>query len=167
MNDGRSNKLSSRFELLENAYVSMGLVNMKSDNDGSLQEYFIKLTKKQELLNIRYKHFEEWLNNNDFDKIMYRLILEHDEEYFDKCYHNGFMPFPNNKMDFIINYVSNTSIQHPIIVKDLECNFPNKIWEFRGYYFQHVHEKRTIIKIFNKDDLRLLLELWKEKKCFD
>jgi len=125
----------------------------------STKKYFEKLAEKQALQNSRFKRFEEWLENNDFDKLMYRLILEHGDDYIDKCYHNGFMPFPNRKLSFVIDYVTRDDVPHPVSVKELECDFANDIWEFRGYYFQNIFGQGTITRIYNKDDLRLLLQL--------
>ena len=88
---------------------------------------------------------------------MYRLILEHDDDYIDKCYHNGYMPSPNNKLNFVIGYVFDNLAE--IGVNELDCDFPNDIRQFKGYYFQHIHGQGTITRIYNKDDNRLLLQL--------
>ena len=119
--------------------------------------YFRGLVEKQRLKEARHGRFEAWLEDNDFDKLMYRLILEHGDEYIDKCYHNGFMPFPNRKLAFVIGYVVDNLAS--INVTELDCDFPNEIWQFKGYYFQHIHGQGTIVRIYNKDDLRQLLQL--------
>ena len=121
------------------------------------EQYFLELAKKQELREARHRRFEEWLKTNDFDKLMYRLILEHDDDYIDKCYHNGCMPYPNNKLSFVIGYVFDNLAQ--INVSELDCDFANDIRQFKGYYFQHIHGQGTITRIYNKDDNRLLLQL--------
>jgi hypothetical protein len=125
----------------------------------AVQQYFEDLTKKQKIINQRYKRFEEWLKTNDFDKLMYRLINEYNDEYIEKCYHEGRKPYPNNKLIFIINYVTRNDAAHPVNVKKLKCDFPNDIWKFKGYYFQFIYGQGTLIRIYNKDDMRLLLEL--------
>ena len=121
------------------------------------EKFFEKERLEVEIQEGRYKRFETWLENNDFDKLMSRLILEHNDEYIDKCYHNGFMPFPNRKLAFVIGYVCDNLAS--INVTELDCNFPNQIWQFKGYYFQHIHGQGTIVRIYNKDDLRQLLQL--------
>lgn len=50
---------------------------VESDED---KAYFENENRKLELKHKRYARFEEWLKHNDFDRLMYRLILEHDEE---------------------------------------------------------------------------------------
>ena len=122
-----------------------------------MEKYFQDIAKKQALKEKRYRRFEEWLETNDFDKLMYRLILEHGDEYIDKCYHNGYMPHPNRKLGFVISYVVHNHA--PITVSELDCNFANSVHQFKGYYFQHIHGQGTITRIYNKDDLRLLLQL--------
>ena len=64
----------------------------------SMKNYFDKLADKEALDKKRFKRFEKWLETNDFNVLMERLISEHDDNYIDKCYHNGYMPYPNRKL---------------------------------------------------------------------
>ena len=121
------------------------------------EAYFQGLQDKQEVLEARHRRFETWLETNDFDVLMERLISEHDDDYIDKCYRNGYMPHPNNKLNFVIGYVVDNHA--PIQVSELDCDFPNQIWQFRGYYFQHIHGQGTITRIYKKNDLTYLLQL--------
>jgi len=121
------------------------------------EAYFQGLRDKQALQEARYLRFEKWLEDNDFDKLIYRLILEHDDDYIDKCYHNGYMPMPNNKLGFVIDYVFENLAS--INVTELDCDFANDIRFFKGYYFQMIHGQGVITRIYNKDDMRKLLQL--------
>ena len=121
------------------------------------EKFFEKERLEVEIQEGRYKRFETWLENNDFDKLMSRLILEHDDSYIKKCYDKGYMPFANRKLAFVIGYVCDNLAS--INVNELDCDFPNQIWQFRGYYFQHIHGQGTITKIYNKNDLRELLTI--------
>ena len=58
-------------------------------NSEEVNMIFEKQNKLNEIRKIRQNHFDEWLKYNDFDKLIYRLILEHNDEYREKCYHNG------------------------------------------------------------------------------
>lgn len=121
--------------------------------------YFEKKKENFKILIGRFERFEVWLKNNDFDKLMYRLVLEHGDDWLEKCWHNGFQPYPNNKLKFIISYVTRDDIPHPLTIDCLDVDFPSEIWEFNGYYFQIIHGQGTIIRIYNKEDLRLLLQI--------
>jgi hypothetical protein len=121
------------------------------------QAFIEKQKKKKEIKENRYERFENWLKENDFDKLLYRLILEHNYDYREKCYHKGYMPYPNRKLTFLLNYICDNLAT--INVNELDCAFPNQIWLFRGYYFQLVHGQGTIVKIYNKDDMRLILQV--------
>jgi len=127
------------------------------EGKASTEKYLSELAEKQKLKEARHRRFEKWLEDNDFDKLMHRLILEHDDEYINKCYHKGYMPFANRKLAFVIGYVCDNLAS--IKVSKLDCNFPNEIWQFRGYYFQHIHGQGTITRIYYKDDLKQLLQL--------
>jgi len=116
------------------------------------------LVVNKEILNLRFKKFEAWQVDHDFDKLMYSLILKHRNiEYKEKYYHNGEDPKANNKLMFIINYV--TYNFSPIKLTKLRGVIHNYIWEYNDYYFQKIYDTNTIIRIYNKDDLKLLLEI--------
>ena len=125
----------------------------KADLDKELKD----IAAKAKLDEGRFRRFEDWLKNNDFDKLLYRLILEHGEEWREKCWYDGFEVSPNNKLSFVIQYI--TENHAPVKVNELDCVFANSIWQFKGYYFQMIWGQGVITKIFNKDDLRELLTI--------
>ena len=116
-----------------------------------------KEKEKNDLLLKRYLRFEEWLKHNDFDQLMYKLIHKHGEDYREKCYHNGFEPYPNNVLYFIINYIRENYDE--IDVSQLNCEFPNYIWFFKGYYFQLICGQGCYYRIYNKEDMRMILQI--------
>lgn len=103
----------------------------------------------------RQKRLEEYIKTHDFDKLMYRLILEHGEEWREKCYSNGYEPYPNNKLMFLMDYIFKNLA--PIKVPQLDNPFNNEIWFFKGYYFQATNGQGTVFDIYNGDDFRHLL----------
>jgi hypothetical protein len=120
--------------------------------------YFKKEADKQMLKESRYLRFEEWIKHNNFDTLMYRLILEHGEDWNRKCNDNGFEAFPNNKLQFVLDYVFHN--QEPIRVKKIEAkHFPSQTYLFKGYYFQITQGQGCIIDIYNAEDYRLLLRI--------
>lgn len=83
------------------------------------------------------------------------MLIHDSDDYREKCFDNGVEPHPNNLLQFIIDYVVENA---PVVqVKKLKCNFPNEVWEYRGYYFQIIQGQGAIVKIINKDDMRELL----------
>lgn len=119
-------------------------------------EAYIKKERQRGMIKRdRYNRFRQWIIQNDVDALMYRLILEHNDEYREKCYHNGFEPYPNNKLSFIIDFVVDTV--QPVDVPELNAVFMNTIYPFKGYYIQMIHGQGTITRIYNKEDKRLLL----------
>ena len=140
----------------------MGAENLKDDFIAFLEsdrgQAFIKeQQKKKEIKEKRYERFEIWLEENDFDKLLYRLILEHNEDYREKCYHKGYMPYPNHKLSFIINYIADNLAT--VYESEIDTDFPTQTWLFKGYYFQLVHGQGTIFRLYNKDDMRLILQV--------
>jgi len=124
-------------------------------NSSEGDAYFENERIKEELKQIRYKHFEKFLESNDFDKLMYRLILEHDDEWREKCWHNGCEPYPNNKLGFVIDYVTNNF--DTIDVPQLQNSFNTQIWFFKGYYFRITFGQGVVFDLYNGDDFSHLL----------
>jgi hypothetical protein len=118
-----------------------------------MDDYFTKLKEDKEIVEKRFNIFEKWLENNDFNTLLYRMILKHDDEYRSRCYERGYEPYLNNIMRFIFKYVTQRGGKQ-VEVRELDNLFNNKIWEFNGYYFQIIWGQGVILKIFNKEDSR-------------
>jgi hypothetical protein len=119
-----------------------------------LNEYFENLAKKEAIKKARFEKFDKWLEENDFDKLLYRLILEHNDEYIEKCYENGYESHMNNVLSFVFDYCCDRGKPVKKIPKELKCDFPQAVYEFRGYYFEIIWGQGSITAIYNKDDLK-------------
>lgn len=126
-------------------------------DENDFEIYVNEMRKRNNILEKRFIRFDEYIKNNDFDKLIYRIVLEHNEDWRDKCYSEGCEPYPNNKLQFILDYVQfNGDL---VKVKKLMSNFPNRIFEFSGYYFQDIYGQGVITRIYNKKDLKLMLQV--------
>lgn len=114
---------------------------------------------KKKLLLSRFDKFENYLKTHDFDKLIYRVILEHNEDWFETCRINGLEPYPNNKLNFILEYLDHKLEPIEDNVYEMECDFPHMTYEYKGYYFQVIFGQGSIIRIYNKNDNRLLLQV--------
>lgn len=132
--------------------MSVDIENLKKAIEDNRVLYEAKL--KHQLK--RFKWFDKWIRVNDFDTLIYKVILKHDEEYCEKCYHNGCEPYPNNVLEFIFEYVMFKN--NVVKVKELETNFPNTVWKIQNYYFQIIQGQGAVLRIYNKEDKRLLLQ---------
>lgn len=127
-------------------------------NSDAGDKYFENIKRKNDIKVGRYKRFEEWLKNNDFDALMYRLIHEHGDDYCEKCYHNGYEPYANRKLSFLIDYLVHN--YEPIEVAEIEPeHFPSTIYFFRGYYFQTICGQGCFHRIYNKADMKMVLQV--------
>lgn len=112
---------------------------------------------KEAIKQHRFKKFGVWLENNDFDLLLYKLILHHGDEYIENCYSKGYEPHPNNILTFIFDY---TSVFGKLVeIKKFDNDFPNEIREFKGFYFQTIWGQGSFVRIHNKDDMRTILQL--------
>lgn len=120
--------------------------------------YFENMGKKEALKLKRYEQFEKWLKNNDFEALMFRLIHEHNDDYMEKCYHNGYEPYPNRKLAFLIDYLVHNF--EPVVVPEIEPkNFPGTTYFFKGYYFQTICGQGCFHRIYNKADMHMVLQV--------
>ena len=120
--------------------------------------YFENMRKINDIKVSRYKRFEEWLKHNDFEALMFRVIHEHGDDYQEKCMHKGYEPYPNNKLGFLIDYLVHNF--EPIEVPEIEPeHFPSTIYFFRGYYFQTICGQGCFHRIYNKEDMRMVLQV--------
>jgi hypothetical protein len=139
----------------ENQYQKSERLLKKWFDSDDAKIYFEKERKKQEFKLKRFARFEKWLENNDFEALMYRLILEHSEEWREKCYHKGYEPYPNNKLSFLIDFVCHN--YDTISVSQLENMFHTEIWFFKGYYFRLMYGQGTVFDLYNGKDFKHLL----------
>ena len=122
------------------------------ENLKGLSEYFKRIVEQEAIKEKRFQKFDEWILNNDFDTLLYRLILEHDEDYREKCYHNGYEPFMNNKLSFVFEHAMKRGKR--VRPKELACDFPSIVSEFKGFYFETVFGQGSVNSIYNKNDLK-------------
>lgn len=122
-----------------------------------LFDYFKKLDIENEKKKQRFSYFTAWLENNDFDDLLYKIIIKHNDEYREKCYLNGVEPYPNNLLEFILKYVNKYGkVVEP---KELKSDYSGNIIEFKGYYFQEKYGQGTVLSIYNKKDMNCLLKI--------
>jgi len=117
--------------------------------------YFEKQRIIKEIQEGRYRRFEAYLETHDFDKLMNRLILEHGEEWHEKCYHSGYEVYCNNKLNFIIDYLRDNFDE--IRVTELESIFNTQIWFFKGYYFRILRGQGSVFDLYYGGDFKHLL----------
>jgi len=119
-----------------------------------IEKFSKKIINEQKIYKQHSDFFEKWLKTNDFDNFLCQLIKKHDGKYCKKCKINGFEPHPNNLLNFIIEYITNNG--ESVIISKIVCDFPNKVWFFKNYYYQIIWGQSAIIKIYDKN-LKLLL----------
>ena len=105
----------------------------------------------------RFRRLEKYLETHDFDNLLYRIILEHNDEWDERCCENGDDPYPNNKLNFVFDYILHYG--KAVKVKKFKNKNPNQIFEFNNFYFQIVIDEKIVWNIFNKEDMRKILSI--------
>ncbi len=137
---------------------AMKLLKEWADSDDA-KAFFANERFKNELKVKRFERFEKYLETHDFDNLMSRLILENGDDWRGKCYDKGYEPYPNNKLQFLFDYVIYKTDNLEELPEEIECYFPMDTFEFRGYYFQIIYGQGSFVRIYNKEDKSLLLSV--------
>lgn len=99
----------------------------------------------------RIKKVKNFLKNNNFDSLIGRLILEHDDNYRDKCYKNGYEPYPNNKLTILFELIQIEGEEIEKIDFKNDTHFKNTVYKYKNYYFQFIYGQGTITKIYDQN----------------
>jgi hypothetical protein len=135
--------------------MSIDVEKFKKDLDEWVESdagkaYFEKERKKNEIKLDRYKRFEKWLETHDINELMQRLIEEHGEAWHDKCYKRGYEPHPNNKLNFLIHYVTDNLA--PVDIPQIQSeHFSNQSWFFKGYYINMTWGQGVLTQLFDNN----------------
>ena len=120
-------------------------------NSEICEELFGNENEKIKVKEERYNKFEKCLDQLRFDNVMLRLVYEHDiANKYRYC-----KPKLNNKLNFIFNYLKDNFSD--IKYYKLTNTAPNRVWSFRGYFFQIIEGEEPVFRVYNKDDLTLMI----------
>lgn len=105
------------------------------------------------ITNKRFDKFKEIVESSDFEKIFYRILLEHRGDYIQSLYDSGSEIDINNKLKFIYEFLNerikiykeNDEFKSWKFKKFLFVKFKNNI-EFK-YIIENISDKKIILKI--------------------
>ncbi len=105
----------------------------------------------------RFDKFEKFIESYDFEKIFYRILLEHDEEWYEKNIINNGCKIINNKLLFIYSYLENRGKK--IINNENDSFLRTERWEFKKFIFKKEYLVNNKIKyvIENCYDNKIIL----------
>lgn len=100
----------------------------------------------------RYKHVKKYLKNVDFNKLILRLILEHNEKYIEKCIQKSIEPPLTNKMELLFDWLfipenKESYKVEPVSKKDYHINATM----FKHYTFEIIHGQGCLFRIYNSN----------------
>jgi hypothetical protein len=107
----------------------------------------IKFTEDRK---IRAEAYLSSLTQEKFESILTSEIEKHGEEWKDKCYSKGCMPYPSNIMQIIFDVASDYGFQHEGYLDTFDENFGGGTSVYRNYYFNWINGQGTVQRIFNK-----------------
>ncbi len=119
------------------------------------EAYFENIGKQLVIKQGRYRRFEKYLETHNFDELMQRLVAENGKDWCDKCYEKGYQPYPNNKLEFLIDYITHNyeSVSVPKIESE---HFTNQTWFFKGYYVNMMRGQGVFTQVFDNNLNRII-----------
>lgn len=111
-------------------------------------KYFEELKKRGEIVAQRYLKVERYLSQVSFDDLMNRLLEEHNDAYRGKCYSLGYEPYPNNKLQFLLDFISEKAESLPRGSVD-DNMFEAELYFFKNYYFQLSQGQGAFWRVFD------------------
>jgi hypothetical protein len=98
---------------------------------------------------IRTRKFEAYLEKHGFQVVLDRLISEHGEAWDDKCWKRGYETYPNNKFNFLWNYIEENyePVQNGLIPQD----FLGSSYFFKGYWFCIYCGQGCFFRVYNNE----------------
>lgn len=101
----------------------------------------LEINRKDRWLN----WMDNYLIENQLNDLISRLVIEHGEEYKNKCYSNGYFPEPNNKLKLLFDYVK----KHGNVLYEEENDmFTTERYKYGGYDFVVIFGQGVIHRIF-------------------
>lgn len=92
----------------------------------------------------RFDKFEKFIESCDFEKFFYRILLEHDDEWFDNNLINIGNKTINNKLLFIYSYLENRGDR--VFCKENDSFLKIEKWEFKKFLFKKEYLDNNKIK---------------------
>lgn len=110
--------------------------------------YFRNIREKKERNMNRMRNF--FHDDTSFDSLMDRILKKHDDRWTDLCYKNGFMPYPWETFNALLNIVEEEGKEVGPL-DGLTESFPSEILEYRGWTFAWTHGQGTCLSVYDKN----------------
>lgn len=118
--------------------------------------YWNTIKKKKILKEKRFNKFKKLIEENkiNISELLDRIFNEHNEEYKDKCYKNGYEPYPNNKLSFLFSYIEHVldPIKNPEFIDDY---FSTVVYYYKGFYIAKTNGQGSFIHIYDNSKERI------------
>lgn len=120
-----------------------------------MEEYFEDVKIKGDLLDKRLVLVDEYIKINGLKSILDRLVIEHNEEWSEKCFNRGVETHPNNKLYLLLDWVKN---RHEYKYnKDIPQDFLSSCYQVGEYWFCTYSGQGVFDRIYN-NDLQIILQ---------
>lgn len=95
--------------------------------------YWNKLKRKRDAVEARFPMVENYINLHGMKSVIDRMVLEHGEDWGDKCWAKGYEAHPNNKLSLLLKWVEFG--HEPIHNELLPQDFLSASYFVKGYWF--------------------------------
>jgi hypothetical protein len=86
-----------------------------------------------------------------FDERLKEEIAKHNDEWTDRCYSKGVMPYPTNLIELLFDAAQTYGKPFKGVLDDFDSDWCGSSVKYRGYYFNWINGQGTVIRIFNEN----------------
>lgn len=122
------------------------------------EENILKLQKEWQLKddqkNINIERIKKMFNDQEtFDSLVNRIISKNGDEWRDKCYKNGSMPYPTPLLESLFDLAEQEGEETNEPIDGLTEHFPSDIWEYKGWQFALTYGQGTCGSVYHNKKL--------------
>ncbi len=122
----------------------------------NLNGYWNKLKRKDEITASRFPKVEAYIGKHGMSSVIERMIVEHNEEWGDKCWKRGYETYANNKFNILWKWIENT--YEPVTNESIPQDFLSASYFVKGYWFTVYCGQGCFYRVYD-NNLKILLQI--------
>ena len=120
----------------------------------SMEKFKAKMDHRERRIQRAHQRIQE-RGETSIHKLIQNQIAIYTDEYHDKCYKKGYMPYPTNITSLLFDVAEQYGKPFVQILDEFDENFGANTVTYMGYQWNWIHGQGTVLRIF-KDEVELL-----------
>jgi len=119
------------------------------EGEESIREFKAKLQLEVDIKDNNIERIKKMFNDQEtFDSLVNRIICKNGDEWRDKCWKNGCMPYPTNLLNSLFDLAEQEGVEITETIDDFTEHFQSDICEYKGWQFAMTYGQGTCGSIY-------------------